>query len=277
MKHHTKRIAGWLFLLLFIMPAVLLALDKRLRVIADRATVHINPDKQSVVVATLKRGDLLTLGSARKFRKNWDYVYFVSEQTGRTKSGYILDSLVERLFEVTKVLTIHGDRENAPEAERETGTRPIRWGVTREAVLAEQGRPIRSQSLGGEEILTYSRKVLGRACLVQYVFNRDRLIQTKYSFLSRHPDPDLYLRDYEKLKDQLILEYGSPEKEEAVWRAPELRADRPRWGWAVAQGHLVFRSRWEAGTVRVELRLSGEEGRISLVAAYTSPRNPAGF
>ena len=81
---------------------------KKLIVVANKAPVYLEPDQKSTVIATLDKGSILTLSSDRKFRRIFNYVYFTSQKTGCTKSGYIHDSYVDKLFSVTKVITIQG-------------------------------------------------------------------------------------------------------------------------------------------------------------------------
>lgn len=82
--------------------------EKRLKVISESADIHLDPNNSSTIIENVAEGTIVTLASVVKFRKMWNYVYFPSEKTGRIKSGYILDSLVERLYDQTKIITIKG-------------------------------------------------------------------------------------------------------------------------------------------------------------------------
>jgi len=92
--------------LLCFQTAFLPAEEKKVRVIVDEASVYLEANSKSCVIENLKKGTEATLGSIRLFRKCWNYIYFASEKTGRIKSGYILESSVEKLFNHVKVINL---------------------------------------------------------------------------------------------------------------------------------------------------------------------------
>ena len=103
----------FMFVLLLVTQSVFsISSGKKLIVVANKAPIYLEPDQKSTVIATLDKGAILTLSSDRKFRRIFNYVYFTSQKTGCTKSGYIHDSYVDKLFSVTKVITIQGQSQN---------------------------------------------------------------------------------------------------------------------------------------------------------------------
>ena len=273
MKNKTKGALSLslLFLaMLSLSSALLFSFNRKLRVVVDGAYVHLDPSRKSTVVATLKKGDLLSLGSERKFRKNWNYVYFTSERTGRTKSGYILDSFVEKLFEVTKVLTIQGDEEKTEDPEElKAHFRNTRWGMSKEQVLRIEGRSDHLENSGGLDIINYPQKILDMDCMVGYVFAKNILAKAKYSFLGKQEDKNQYLLEYKTIKNILIRKYGKPLSEKALWSNPLYKNDDSNWGLAVSLGHLEFNSRWRDSETEILLHLSGGNNRLSLVVEYS--------
>ncbi len=101
---------------LFISP--LLSQGKKLIVIVERANIYLDPNQRSSVIETVEKGTLLNLRSPRKVNRIWYYVFVVSKETGMTKAGFILDSLVEMHFEVAKP-TIIKREERGPTAKIE--------------------------------------------------------------------------------------------------------------------------------------------------------------
>ncbi len=273
MKNKVKGLLSFtllFFALLSLFSNRIFSSNRKLRVVVDGAYVHLDPDRKSTVVATLKKGELLTLGSERKFRKNWNYVYFISERTGRTKSGYILDSFVEKLFEVTKVLTIQGSEERAEDPEESrTHFRNTRWGMTKEQVLRIEGEPDRLENSEGLDIIQYPQRILNMECLVGYVFAENRLAKAKYSFLGKQGDKNQYVLEYQNIKNILIRKYGRPLSEKALWSDPLYKGDDSNWGLAISQGHLELNSRWRDNETEILLRLSGGGNRLSLIVEYS--------
>lgn len=80
---------------------------KKLQVVSDNASIHLDADKKSTVIETVKKDTILTSASPRKFKKIWNYVYFISQKTGKTKSGYIKDADVKKLYRNSTGRTIH--------------------------------------------------------------------------------------------------------------------------------------------------------------------------
>lgn len=265
-----RRLALGCSLLLFLGSIPGLSFDKKLRVVSEKAPVHMDPDFRSRVVATLSKGTLLTLRSSRKFRKQWNYVYFTSEKTGHTKSGYILDAHVERLFEVTKIRTLRDEAlKGSGAGHSEPHFRNARWGMSREEILKLEGWPGHEEKSGGLTTFIYPQKIMGMDCLIGYVFAENRLVKARYSFLTGHTDKNLYFEDYRIIKDELTHKYGKPMTERSLWRNGQDKKDRSRWGQALGLGHLEYVSRWKNSETEIFLRLFGRDNTVRLVLEYT--------
>ena len=273
MKTQKLRFLRYTVLVLFVFglhAGWLHSTNRKLKIVADNASVHLDPDKKSAVVATLMKGTLVTLGSERKFRTNWNYVYFASEKTGRTKSGYILDSLVERMFEVTKKTTLQREgEEKGNQGETKTHFRNVSWGMNKAQVVRLEGSPAFRENMDGLEVIEYSQKILDMDCMIGYVFAENKLSKARYSFLAKHADKNLYFRDYRNIKDILTQKYGNPESEKTQWNEKAYRGDRSNWGLALSHGHLELDSLWLDSETKIQLRLFGRGDRIMLVVEYS--------
>ncbi|UCE42922.1 MAG: hypothetical protein JSV17_08230 [Candidatus Aminicenantes bacterium] len=273
MNRQRKKIIGLSILFLFILglhSGMLYSASRKLKVIVDKASVHLDPDKKSTVVAMLDMGTLVSLGSERKFRKNWNYVYFTSEKSGRIKSGYILDTLVEKLFEVTKKSTIQREGEKTGnQADSRKNFRNTRWGMDKAQVVRIEGYPNHRENSGGLDIIQYSQKILNMDCMIGYVFAYNKLAKAKYSFLAKYKDKNQYIHSFEKIKNILQQKYGKPKSEKVLWHDKRYQGDHSNWGLALSQGHLEFSSLWKDSETEVQLRVYGGRGRVFLVALYS--------
>ncbi len=272
MRNKTQRILVICFLLLVIFclnSGRLHSSDRKLIIVADEAPIHLDPDKKSTVVATLKKGTLVSLGSERKFRTNWNYVYFTSEKTGNTKSGYILDSLVKKLYEVTKKSMIQREgEEEGIEPIIETHFRSARWGMSKQQILRLEGHPDQQANTNGLDIVQYLQKILNMDCLIGYVFAENKLVKAKYSFLAKHEDKNQYIQDYSKIRDILVEIYGKPLTDSALWQNNRYKEEPSNWGQALSQGHLMFDSTWQDSDTEIHLQLHGEMEKTFLVVEY---------
>jgi hypothetical protein len=256
--------------LLFALPQA--AQAKKLQVIAEQAAVHLNADASSPVIETLARGATMTLASAIKTRTNWYYVYFASARTGKMRSGYITDDCVRKLYPDLKVVQISAEDEIAqPDAlDFSDAYKPIlSWGAAKGAILAAEGRPLGQEMIEGVEIVTYKRKIMGRRCLLEYVFDDEHLAATRLSLLEKFADKNRYIEDYLKLKDFAVLQIGAPASDQVVWQDASLKTDEMLWGTALSNGQLEFQARWDVPGTEVRMKLAGGSNQIAFGAEFS--------
>jgi hypothetical protein len=256
--------------LFFLFAGNLYPVSKKLKIIEDNVSVHLDPDKRSTVVATLDKGTVVSLGSERKFRTHWNYVYFTSEKSGRTKSGYVLDSFVEKLFKVTKNSVIQREGGNASsKSGLKTHFRNTYWGMNKAQVVRIEGIPDHQENSGGLSVIQYAKRISDMDCMIGYVFADNKLAKAKYSFIAQYTDKNKYIHNYKKIRDILIDKYGKAEDERTVWQDRMYEDNRLNWGTALSLGHLEFSSLWQDADTAIQLRLQGSNGRVSLVVLYS--------
>ena len=245
---------------------------KKLQVVSDQATVHLDPNASSPVIENLARGATMTLASAIKSRTRWYYVYFTSSRTGKTRSGYINEGSVRKLYPDLKIVDISAEDEIAqPDAlDFDDAYKPVmEWGMDKGAVLEAEGRPVGQETVEGVEIVTYKRRVMGRRCLLEYVFDNERLAATRLSLLDNFADKNRYIEDYLKLKDFAVSKLGSPVDDQVVWQDSSLKNDDRLWGRALSQGQLEFRARWDTEGTDVRMKLVGGGNQIAFGAEFS--------
>lgn len=245
---------------------------KKLQVVSDQAAVHLDPNASSPVIENLARGATMTLASAIKSRMSWYYVYFTSSRTGKTRSGYINEGMVRKLYPDLKIVDISAEDEIAqPEAlDFDDAYRPImEWGMDKGAVLEAEGRPVGQETIEGVEIVTYKRRVMGRRCLLEYVFDNEHLAATRLSLLDNFADKNRYIEDYLKLKDFAVSKIGSPVDDQVVWQDSSLKNDDRLWGRALSQGQLEFRAHWDTEGTNVRMKLVGGGNQIAFGAEFS--------
>ena len=78
---------------------------KKLKVIAERADIYLEPNVKSPIVGTVEKGTILTIQSLT-INRTWYYVDFRSPEKNITKSGYVLTLLVEETYEIQKEIKV---------------------------------------------------------------------------------------------------------------------------------------------------------------------------
>jgi len=263
------------FILIFfsIISGPLLSSERKVRVIAEKANIYFKADKNSRIVETVTKGAILTLHQTGKVKKIWLYVSYASDESGMTKSGYILDDLVERLFVVTKIVTIKGEDEGLEGKKKfKNYFRDTRWGMSKNQVAKLEGEISHLEKSYGLEIIRYQKKVLDLECSIEFFFAGNRLIKAKYIFLEQHKHKSQYIGDYKKIKDWLTEIHGMPKGSNVTWRNDLYKEDYSSWGLAVSLGHLEYSSLWKNQEIEIFLTLSGDNNKLSLQAEYKGLR-----
>jgi len=98
--------------------------------------------------------------------------------------------------------------------ETEYDFRKTNWGMSKEQVRAtEEWEP----DLEEHTILSYKVTVSEKDFECAYLFLEDKLYGSRYLFLEEHANKNLYIDDYEELKEVLTKKYGKPKIDQITW------------------------------------------------------------
>jgi hypothetical protein len=272
MQNQAKGIFRWAFLLglivLFIQPWNLGGFDKKLRVASDYAHIYLQPNSSGPVIDTVERGHILSLLYSGKTKKIWYYVCFKSAKTGSTKSGYVLDSSVELLFDPLKTITIMEESQDLHISYAPRNFEEMQWGLSKKEVVELEGKPVDQRKVKGLDVMRYQQRVINLECAIDYFFAANKLSRTRFSFAGDYLDKNAYLQDYQTIKDALVQKFGRPLEEAMKWRDSSYKDDFAAWGEAVSLGHLELSSRWLTPQTEITASLTGTEEEILLTVEY---------
>jgi len=272
MQNQAKGIIRWAFFLglivLVVQPGNLGAFDKKLRVASDYAHIYLQPDSSGPVIDTLERGHILSLLYSGKMKKAWYYVCFKSGKTGSTKSGYVLESTVELLFDPLRSITIMEESQDLHVSYAPRNFEEMQWGLSKKEVVELEGKPADQRKVKGLDVMRYQQRVINLDCAIDYFFAANKLSRTRFSFAGDYLDKNAYLQDYQKIKDALVQKFGRPLEEAMKWRDNSYKDDFSAWGEAVSLGHLELSSRWLTSQTEITANLSGAEDEILLTVEY---------
>jgi hypothetical protein len=111
-------------------------------------------------------------------------------------------------------------------------------------------------------LLIYQDYIGGFDCRINYNFLEDKLFQSFYLFNEKHTNKNLYIDDYEELKEILTKNYGKPKIDKVTWKNDLYKSDKQNWGTAISMGHLIYETSWETSTTKINLKLSGDNLEI---------------
>jgi len=176
------------------------------------------------------------------------------------EAGYTLDPPI-----------IESEEENISETQTTTYQHDFRkanWGMSKEQVKATENR---KPDFEDNTSVGYKMKINGNDFLCIYSFLQDKLYNSGYALSGTHTNKNLYIDDYEELKETLTKKYGKPKMDiPGLWRNDLYKDDKSHWGMAISVGHLAYASQWETTTTTISLRLHGDNFKISLVLSYDS-------
>jgi hypothetical protein len=246
--------------------------DKKLRIAAESTHVYLQPNSSSAVIATLEKGRVVSLLSSRKIRKSWYYVYLKSEKTGAIKSGYVLDTAVELLFDPLRSVTIAEERRDLRVNYAPRNFEEMQWGLSKKQVVEAEGGPVDQRKVGGLEVLRYQQRIINLDCAIDYFFASNQLVRTRFTFAGDYLDKNAHLVDYRKVKQALVQKFGPPLEEAMKWRDTSFKDDSAAWGEAVSLGHLEMSSRWLTPETEITAGLAGADEEILLTVEYAGLR-----
>ena len=155
--------------------------------------------------------------------------------------------------------------------------RKTRWGMTRKEVRISEGKrkPVLDPT---EKEICYVDTISGKTFLVAYSFVDNKLVSGAYALMEKHTNYNMYVEDYEEVKELLIKKYGKPEDKwfdgndyrEMLWRNDLYKDDPDHWGLAISMGDLVFRLCWKTSDTDIMLQLAGDNFKVRLNVGYFS-------
>ena len=93
--------------------------------------------------------------------------------------------------------------------------RKTNWGMSKEQVKAtEDKKPDFEDNI----MLSYEVMISEKDFECAYLFLEDKLYSSGYLFFGEHTNKNLYIDDYEGLKEILIKEYGKPKIDKVTWK-----------------------------------------------------------
>jgi hypothetical protein len=151
--------------------------------------------------------------------------------------------------------------------------------MSREGVIQAEGRPFSREETDGLEYLSYRREVFGKRCLIVFVLASRRLVSVRVNLVENYADKDLYIAEYNKIREYLNHKLGEPRFNNVVWKDRAYAKRGEPLGVAVTSGCLSLSSEWVTGDTGLRLSLTGEPNGVLFAAEINDikAKNPASF
>jgi len=93
--------------------------------------------------------------------------------------------------------------------------RKTKWGMSKEQVKATENK---KPDFEDNTKLSYEVTISEKDFECAYLFLEDKLYGSGYLFFGEHTNKNLYIDDYEELKEILTKEYGKPKIDKVTWK-----------------------------------------------------------
>lgn len=103
-----------------------------------------------------------------------------------------------------------------------------------------------------------------------YVFNNSgKLAQVYRQFMWSHSSNyNLYFNDYDSIKSELTVKYGTPVFDTIAWNDDSLKPYKDKWGQALMEGNLGYATGWENSTSLIYLQMMSVDGYFEFGVLY---------
>ncbi len=156
--------------------------------------------------------------------------------------------------------------------------RNTRWGMTKEEVKASESEKLLKEmkfdekevvSYGFDEVIIYAGKTASINVQIHYCFLNDHLIHAAYILAEQYEDKTLYITVFDRLRETLTEEYGSPVVNDEIWLDNKYKRN---WGSALEFGGLYLHISWGRTRTKIDLCLSNniDANIVNLMVLYGS-------
>lgn len=143
------------------------------------------------------------------------------------------------------------------------------WGDSAELVKRVEKR---KPELEEKNRIVYPDTISGLNCFAIFHFLDNQLVQGGYVFYEKHSNNNIYITDFNKLKEALVDKYGKPNDDDTIWRKDKSYYQRnpDKIGNGVAVGDVYIYSLWKGEETNILLQLTGDNYKPSLLIRYES-------
>jgi hypothetical protein len=121
--------------------------------------------------------------------------------------------------------------------------------------------------------LIYESRLMGGNCYILYSFKKNKLDKAAYIFNKNHVNPEGYISDFKKMKNQLEKKYGEPVKHGKKWEDRDFKGKKLNLGEALEEGKVGFYSDFKTAETSVRISLENYKSTIKHGIYYKSREN----
>ena len=178
----------------------------------------------------------------------------------------------------TPSLTVAPDIEKELEKDNKTDQetydfKKFRWGDSQEYVMEIEGAPDGEDDMVDldSHYIVYITTLAGKDALLAYYFCDEGLWQARYILTESYSNYDLYIDDYEKVKEQLTKKFGDPLLDLESWEYDDKEEEyKNKKGDALYEGYLTYWTWYQTDTTDIDLDMSASNHYIATDLTFAS-------
>lgn len=151
---------------------------------------------------------------------------------------------------------------------RDYDFRNTHWGASKDSVAASE--TAEKVEIPDTNALCYRTEVDDLPAILLYIFFKNHLVFAKYIFPLEHSNRVENVVDYEHLAAIVAIKHGPPAEKDETWKSSLVTSSLEDKAAAVTFGHLDLYAIWNTKDVTIQLTLSGDNGKATLVLSYLS-------
>lgn len=152
-------------------------------------------------------------------------------------------------------------------APEDSDFRNLKWGMTFDEVIATEGTGYKKLD---DNMIRYSRiREEDLPADAEYEFTDNLLSGATFYIQPDYEDLNQYVEDYALLTRKFTKRYGAASSSEKSWAGENLEEETNKYGQAVLDGNLIWRTEWNLEDTQIKLVLSRRGGRVCIGIRYT--------
>lgn len=152
------------------------------------------------------------------------------------------------------------EEQNLLEKNLDGAFRGFIWDIPKTVILEEETATfVGAQDTEEGDILFYLDYIEGLRCTIGYEFKDNKLWRIKVFNEEEYPDRKKLIDDLAKIQESISKRFGSPIKEDLLWKNKAEQAYPASWGWAVYRSELYFNTVWQTKDTKVTAFLGAKE------------------
>lgn len=152
--------------------------------------------------------------------------------------------------------------------------RQTSWGMSESDVRALEGNsPDYTGTLSGNgaKYIGYDAELMGNDVIVAFYFGPDGLYSTRYIWEEEHSNENLFISDYNSVKEQLTAKYGDPLIDKENWdTTSHEKYYEDDKGDALSYGFLTYATFYLTDRSFISMTMSADNYDISFFIDYES-------